>query len=63
MRQRESSKFSVVNAVVASICIVIYITAVGIAAIRIFLNVTEYRNLAREECYALEDRAVSAAFM
>lgn len=63
MGKRDSSKFSAVNAVVASICIVIYITAVGIAAIRIFLNVTEYRNLAREECSALEDRAVSAAFM
>jgi hypothetical protein len=60
---RQTSKRAAVNTAVASVCILAYIAAVAFAAVRVFINSGEYRNLAAKEFYDLADRASSAAFM
>jgi hypothetical protein len=58
-----SGRLRTVNAVVASVCILIYLAAIAVAAIRIYFDFGQYRLLAQEEFSELADRAVSSAFM
>jgi hypothetical protein len=60
---RTSNKPSIVSAIAASVCIIIYIGAVAFAAVKIFVSVDERRNLAEREFDNLADRASSAAFL
>ncbi|GHV69886.1 hypothetical protein AGMMS49928_14650 [Spirochaetia bacterium] len=61
MRQSgTSSKITVLNSVIASVCIAVYIGAIAMAAVRIFINFTEYRLFAHGEFLSFSDRAVTA---
>ena len=56
-----SGKTIKITSVIAALCIAIYIAAVSFGAVRIFLNISERRNLAENEFYDLADRASSSA--
>ena len=56
-----SGRTSKISAVVAAICIVIYVLAIASAAVQIIENIGERRSLAETEFYDLADQATQSA--
>jgi hypothetical protein len=56
-----SNKGSVISSIIASVCIIVYIAAITLAAVRIYTALNERRSLARNEFFDLADLSASAA--
>jgi hypothetical protein len=64
MRQKKpSSHRSIVSSVVASVCILAYITALAYAAVKIYASIDEYQGLAEREFFNLADLATAAGVL
>jgi len=54
-------KTSKVSSFIATLCILLYIGAIGLGAVQIIIDIGERRNLAEREFYDLADRATSSS--
>ncbi|MDR2134021.1 MAG: hypothetical protein LBP27_02850 [Treponema sp.] len=63
MQQKNSSKTSVVSAVIASVCIVVYLAALVFAALRIYAGIERRHIAAEQEFFDLADLASSAGVL
>jgi hypothetical protein len=64
MRQKNSpDKSAVITALIASVCIIVYLAALVFAAVRIYVSIDERRLLAEREFFDIADLASSAGVM
>ncbi|MDR0316476.1 MAG: hypothetical protein LBH97_06210 [Treponema sp.] len=63
MSQNDSRKYSVVSAVIATICIAIYLAALVWAAVHVYTSIERRRLIAEQEFFDLADTAVSAGVL
>jgi hypothetical protein len=64
MRQKNThNKSPVITAIIASVCIIVYLAALVFAAVRIYVSIDERRLTAEQEFYDIADRASSAAVL
>jgi hypothetical protein len=64
MRQKDTqNKGSVLTALIASVCIIVYLAALVFAAVRIYVSIHERQALADQEFYDIVDRASSAGVL
>ena len=57
----ESGRTSKISAIVAALCIVVYVLAISLCAVQIIESMGQRRNLAESEFYDLADRATQSA--
>jgi multisubunit Na+/H+ antiporter MnhC subunit len=59
----DSDRSSVISSIIASICIVLYITAIAFGVIKIVVDMSDRRSIAEQEFNDLADRSSSAAIL
>jgi hypothetical protein len=64
MRQRNTyNKAPVITAIIASVCIIVYLAALVFAAVRIYISIDEHRTAAEREFSDIADLASAAAVL
>jgi hypothetical protein len=64
MRQKSThNKTPVITAIIASVCIIVYLAALVFAVVRIYISIDERRMAAEQEFFDIADRASAAAVL